>query len=47
MDQELPRALKKFFSIMDAVIIAILGALIAVAALSMLLPIFSIQGALH
>jgi type IV pilus assembly protein PilC len=47
MDQELPRALKKFFTIMDAVIIAVLGVLIAVAALSMLLPIFSIQGALH
>ena len=47
MDQELPRALKKFFAIMDAVIIALLGALIAVAALAMLLPIFSIQGALH
>lgn len=46
MDQELPRALKKFFTIMDAIIIAVLGALIAVAALSMLLPIFSIQGEL-
>ncbi len=47
MDQELPRALKKFFTIMDAVIIAVLGVLIAVAALSMLLPIFAIQGELR
>ena len=46
MDAELPRALKKFFTIMDAAIIALLGALIAVAALAMLLPIFSIQGEL-
>lgn len=47
LDAELPRALKKFFTIMDAVIIAVLGLLIAVAALAMLLPIFSIQGELH
>ncbi len=46
MDAELPRALKKFFTIMDAAIIALLGVLIAVAALAMLLPIFSIQGEL-
>jgi len=46
LDKELPSALKKFFTIMDAVIIAVLGVLIAVAALSMLLPIFSIQGEL-
>ena len=44
LDKELPRAIKRLFTVLEALIIVLLGALIAVSALSMLLPIFQIQG---
>lgn len=46
-DREIPRELKKALSVFDAIIIAILGTLICLAALSLLLPIMEIQGAIH
>ena len=44
LDKELPRAIKRLFTVLEALVIVVLGALIAVSALSMLLPIFQIQG---
>jgi type IV pilus assembly protein PilC len=46
LDKELPRALKRLFTLLEAAIILVLGGLIAISALSMLLPIFQIQGQL-
>ena len=46
LDKELPRAIKRLFTLLEAAIIVVLGALIAISALSMLLPIFQIQGQL-
>ncbi len=45
-DRELPRALQQAFKILEAVIIAVMGALIAIAALSLLLPILQIRSQL-
>ncbi len=46
LDKELPRAIKRLFTLLEAAIIVVLGALIAISALAMLLPIFQIQGQL-
>ncbi|RKZ13488.1 hypothetical protein DRQ50_10370 [bacterium] len=46
LDRELPRALKQTFTALEAVMIVVLGALIAVAALSVLLPILNLRSAL-
>ncbi|MBM4117537.1 type II secretion system F family protein [bacterium] len=46
LDKELPRALKRLFTLLEAAIIVVLGALIAISALAMLLPIFQIQSQL-
>ncbi len=44
LDREVPRDLKKAFTIFEALVIALLGALVCVAALSLLMPIMSIRG---
>jgi type II secretory pathway component PulF len=44
LDREIPRDLKKAFTVFEAVIIAILGVLVCVAALSLLMPIMQIRG---
>jgi type II secretory pathway component PulF len=43
LDKEIPRDLKKAFSIFEGVVIVVLGALVCVAALSLLMPIMSIR----
>ena len=43
LDREIPRDLKKAFTIFEAVVIAILGVLVCLAALSLLMPIMSIR----
>lgn len=43
LDKEIPRDLKKAFTIFEAVIIAILGVMVCVAALALLMPIMSIK----
>ena len=43
LDKELPRALKQLFTFLDAAIILTLGGLIAISALSLLLPIFQLR----
>jgi type II secretory pathway component PulF len=43
LDREIPRDLKRAFTIFEAVIIAILGAMVCVASLSLLMPIMSIR----
>lgn len=47
LDREVPRDLKKAFTIFEAVIIAVLGVMVCVAALSLLMPIMQIKAALH
>jgi len=47
LDREIPRDLKKAFTIFEAVIIAVLGVMVCVAALSLLMPIMQIKGSLH
>lgn len=44
LDREIPRDLKKAFTVFEALIIAILGVVVCVAALSLLMPIMSIRG---
>jgi type IV pilus assembly protein PilC len=46
LDAELPRDLQQAFKVLEAVVIAVLGGLIAVAALSLLLPILQIRSQL-
>ncbi len=43
LDKEIPRKLKQIFTLAEAGIILILGGMIAVCALALLLPIFSVQ----
>ncbi len=43
LDKEIPRDLKKVFSIFEGVVIAVLGVMVCVAALSLLMPIMSIR----
>ena len=43
LDREIPRDLKKAFTIFEALIIALLGVLVCLAALSLLMPIMSIR----
>lgn len=43
LDKEIPRDLKKAFTVFEALVIAILGAMVCVAALSLLMPIMSIR----
>jgi type II secretory pathway component PulF len=43
LDREIPRDLKKAFSIFEALIIAALGAMVCIAALSLLMPIMQIR----
>ncbi len=44
LDKEIPRDLKRAFTIFEGLIIAILGAVICIAALSLLMPIMQIRG---
>ncbi|PID79493.1 hypothetical protein CSB20_10130 [bacterium DOLZORAL124_64_63] len=44
LDKEIPRDLKKAFTIFEGLVIAILGVVICVAALSLLMPIMQIKG---
>jgi type IV pilus assembly protein PilC len=46
LDKEIPRALKQAFTLLEAIIIAILGALIAIFALALLLPILQLRNQL-
>jgi type II secretory pathway component PulF len=46
LDKEIPRALKQAFMILEVVIIAVLGALIALFALALLLPILELRSQL-
>ncbi len=46
-DKEIPRDLDKAISIFQAFVIAILGILVCLAALSLLMPIMQIRGAIH
>ena len=43
LDREIPRDLKKAFTVFEALIIAILGVMVCVAALSLLMPIMQIR----
>lgn len=43
LDKEIPRDLKKAFTIFEGIVIALLGVLVCVAALSLLMPIMSIR----
>lgn len=43
LDKEIPRDLKKAFTIFEAIIIAVLGILVCLAALSLLMPIMSVR----
>ena len=43
LDKEIPRDLKKAFTVFEAVIIAVLGVMVCVAALALLMPIMSIR----
>lgn len=45
LDREIPRALKQTFTALEAVLIVVLGGMIAVAALSVLLPILNMRSA--
>jgi type II secretory pathway component PulF len=47
LDREIPRDLKKAFTIFEAVIIAVLGVMVCVAALSLLMPIMQIKTSLN
>ncbi len=46
-DKEIPRDLEKAIAIFQGFVIAILGTLVCLAALSLLMPIMSIRGAIH
>ncbi len=43
LDKEIPRDLKKAFTLFEGIVIAVLGVLVCVAALSLLMPIMSIS----
>ncbi len=46
IDREIPRDLKKAFTVFEALIIAILGVMVCVAALSLLMPIMQIKASM-
>lgn len=47
LDKEIPRDLKKAFSIFEGIIIAVMGVVVCVAAMSLLMPIMQMGGNLH
>jgi len=47
MDKELPRDLKKAFTVFEGLVLVLLGAMVCLASLSLLMPIMSIRSALH
>ncbi len=47
LDKELPRDLKKAFTVFEGLVLVLLGAMVCLAALSLLMPIMSIRSALH
>ncbi|MBM4131188.1 hypothetical protein FJ250_09195 [bacterium] len=46
LDKELPRDLKKAFTVFEGLVLVLLGAMVCLAALSLLMPIMSIRSAL-
>ncbi|MBK8167093.1 MAG: type II secretion system F family protein [bacterium] len=47
LDKELPRDLKKAFTVFEGLVLVLLGAMVCLAALSLLMPIMSIRATLH
>lgn len=47
LDKELPRDLKKAFTVFEGMVLVLLGAMVCVAALSLLMPIMSIRSSMH
>jgi type II secretory pathway component PulF len=47
IDKELPRDLKKAFTVFEGLVLVLLGAMVCVAALSLLMPIMSIRTGMH
>jgi len=47
LDKELPRDLKKAFTVFEGLVLVLLGAIVCLAALSLLMPIMSIRSAMH
>jgi len=47
IDKELPRDLKKAFTVFEGLVLVLLGAMVCLAALSLLMPIMSIRSAMH
>ncbi len=47
LDKELPRDLKRTFTLFEGLVLVLLGAMVCVAALSMLMPIMSIRTQVH
>lgn len=47
LDKELPRDLKKAFTVFEGLVLVLLGAMVCLAALSLLMPIMSIRTTLH
>lgn len=47
LDKEIPRDLKKAFTIFEGIIIAVMGVVVCVAAMSLLMPIMQMGGNLH
>jgi len=47
IDKELPRDLKKAFTVFEGLVLVLLGAMVCLASLSLLMPIMSIRSAMH
>ncbi len=47
LDKEIPRDLKKAFTVFEGIIIAVMGAVVCVAAMSLLMPIMQMGGNIH
>jgi type II secretory pathway component PulF len=47
LDKEIPRDLKKAFTVFEGIIIAVMGVVVCIAAMSLLMPIMQMGGNLH
>ncbi len=47
LDKEIPRDLKKAFTVFEGIIIAVMGVVVCVAAMSLLMPIMQMGGNIH
>jgi type IV pilus assembly protein PilC len=47
IDKELPRDLKRAFTVFESLVLVLLGAMVCLAALSLLMPIMSIRPNMH